>query len=329
MSKPKKRSTTDKRGKHTKKDLEEKKQRLKFEYEMRQKSKPSCDECGSNEIGSTHEGDRLVCYECGFVLDNHINISNVPTEFVLQLSNKYLHRNYFSERIKQFQGLDPRFTNIQAIQITKVNEWLCEKYSDWPRSIYSFSKKHFGQICRILDILQPKGRWKQKVEKWLQGRDIIFGQDPAHVHDAHSVAYDLRVLFDPIAHAFATKFKSSKTHNIPKLDLVILILMYNINKETLAQYGWYFMNDDIYWETDAILKDYHRIKDILEWLNENFNDLVNPKPIRRDAKVWLKKRNYKIPEIRELKNIITSDIKSSILLDANLFFDFKINLNIN
>lgn len=320
----------DKRGKHTKKDLEAKKQRLQKEFERLFSSRPSCEECSSFNTGETSEGDCLVCLDCGFVLSSHTNITKVPPSFVFPLSAKYLHRNYFSERIKQFQGTDPPFTNIQALQIVKVDSWINEKYhGQWPRSIYSFSKKHFGQICRILNHIQPKERWKQKIEKWLQGRDIIFGQDPMHTKDMATISHRLRELFDPVAFAFENKFKKDDVHNIPKLDLVSLILLYNISKSALGDYGWYFLNEDIYWETDAIIKDHEKILEILEWLNECFNNVPRTKNIRREAKTWLKKNKYKLPSLGTLKNIVLSNERSARLSGANIFFDFKINLIAN
>jgi len=296
---PSKRKKGDKRGKHTKET------RLKRQAENKRffdsiSVLPSCRECNGIDFVPTTEGDSHVCTGCGCV--GTARIIDGCTDVLLDFhgSAPYKHRNYLAERIQQARNREPRFTTSEANKISVVWSALHDRDGDtWSNDPRSFSKYRFRQLLRILNELEPDRRWKQKLEKWWQAREILYGVDDSwhQLDDYHS--FMIKILFDPFACYFALHFKKAEpgTHNIPKMDLIILVLLYNISPEALMTYGWYFLSKNIVWPTKSTEIDHQRIQEIADKVNEEFVQRSKKPDVRQQSYAWLHKNHYTVPDL--------------------------------
>jgi len=233
----------------------------------------------------------------------------------------YLHRNYFSERIKQATDTEPRFTSLEQGQIYRVFSILHEADPpSWCEPL--FSKQRFGRICRVLDLIRPHQRWKQKLERWLQAKHLIFGPDYACEMMDDMTAFQLKVMFDPIAYVFSKYFKEDAAgkHNIPKLDLVCLFLLFQLGESYVERFGWYFLNDRIAWETSACETDMDRLLRICAKCNDDPYAVPVIGCVRPESKHWVHSRKYKPTTVGELVGLATrrtsgKDMLTSLVLD--------------
>lgn len=302
----------DGRGKHTKESRKQKALELQRFFALLDVH-ISCANCGGDNFAPTQDLDSSTCTSCGLVT-NERNIEGI-TDCRLDVHSSvlYSHRNYLAERIQQARALEPPFTTSQQNKISVLWHYIYDKARDaargtengfgtnpfdWSLSERSFSKYRFRQICGLLDQLEPGRRWKQKLEKWWQARAIIYGEDRTWnvLDDYHAQA--VKILFDPIGARFdqAHRKKEPGKHNIPKLDIIILVLLYNISEETLEKYGWYFLSNNIVHPTASTLSDYDRVKTLLTDINQNFLQGKTQKGVRRESYAWLQKHKYQFPE---------------------------------
>ncbi len=290
----------DRRGKHTKASREKKRIEDKRFFDSIT-SLQCCIECNGVDFVPTDDGDTNVCTGCGLVCFNRIIEGTTDVLLDIRGSAPYRPRNYFAERLRQARGIDPKFTTSQENKINVVWSMLHDRNRNiWSGRAKSFSKYRFRQICGVLDEMEPGKRWKQKLEKWWQARTIIYGEDPSWQTIDDITSMKLKILFDPFACYFSTRFKrnSPGSHNIPKMDLIILVLLYNISEETLQNYGWYFLSKNIIWPTESTLKDYARIKEITACVNEEFMRSSKKPFVRSQSYAWFhKNRQYEIPDL--------------------------------
>lgn len=295
----------DRRGKHTKESRRLKQEEInRFLNSLANSS--LCDNCTGSNFVPTVDGDANVCTTCGMV--THARIIEGCTDILLDFydSAPYRHRNYFAERLLQARGQEPSFTATEENKINVVWSMLHDqdrvRFGNAPGT---YSKYRYKQILWTLNALEPEKGWKKKLEKWWQSREVIYGPDHTWntLDDYH--CYMLKVLFDPIGSCFDQHFreKTPGRHNIPKLNVVVLILLYNISEDALVKYGWYFLSRNIIYPTKSVLDNYERGKRIIEKVNEDFiNRLIRP-DVRKESYQWLQKHKYVVPELEYLVSL--------------------------
>ena len=295
------RKKDDRRGRHTKESRARKAQETALFYRL-SVAATTCANCNGAVFVPTSDSDTFACTSCGYVTNERVVDGACDFTMLTSGSPRYRHINYFAERIQQCRNREPRFT---ASEQNKINVVWSELHDQdgitWSGSPKSFSKHRFRQICRILNELEPGRRWKQKLERWWQARVLLYGHDSDWntLDDYHSMV--LKDLFMPIACWFDQYYKSQEApHNIPKLDLIFLVLLYNISEESVQRYGWYFLSKNIVWPTKSTLSNYHRIRDICDSVNREFADkrtLAKRHKISERAMRWCSRNRYVVPEL--------------------------------
>lgn len=306
----------DKRGKHTKASREER-NKLAAERHARTAKRDTCVHCHGTQFDHTADYASMVCTECGFVLDNTPTMPDLPASDELEAmrslhSSIYLHRNYFAERMRQWNNTEPRLTTLQKSQIYGVQSFLERTIGhEWTPGL--LSKDKFGQICRILDQIRPGQRWRQKLERWFQAKLSLCGPcDYRPDLPPDHLIYEMKVLFDAFAYTFARHFRGREDfgRNVPKLDLVCLILMYNADRKALWRYGWFFMNDRIWWESQSTLRDYERCVSIVAKCNECLLREEPRRVVRRDTYRWFQTRALIMPTLDEIRSRVPYNYNS-------------------
>ena len=320
---PSKRKKGDKRGKHTKLSRLQKQAENKRFFDSISVL-PSCRECNGIDFVPTTDGDSTACTGCGCV--GTARIIDGCTDILLDFhgSAPYKHRNYLAERLQQARNREPRFTTSEQNKIHVVWSYLHDRDRDtWSNDPRSFSKHRFRQLLRVLNDLEPEHRWKQKLERWWQAREIIYGKDGTWetLDDYHT--YMIKTLFDPFACYFALHFKKAEpgNHNIPKMDLIILVLLYNISPESLMKYGWYFLSKNIVWPTKSTYNDHQRIKVIAEKVNEEFVQRSKKPDVRQQSYAWLHKNRYQVPELDLLAYLAMESCEGKIIYNQLCLYD--------
>lgn len=320
----KKRKVDDRRGRHTKESRRLLREaREKYSTDIQQLHK--CEECGTELQGNkTSDRDREVCNGCGMVQEDVVLDKQVEGFIVFNEKSMYLHRNYFSERMSQWIGQDPPFTNSEMSAIHSVWSELHETNPYiWTNNRNSWSKSKFGEICRLLDSCKPNMNWKKKIEKWIQAENVVYGWLDLSILPDDAIIEEMKILFDPIAFVFNKYFKDKKgKHNIPKLDVICLFLLYNISEQALKQYGWYFLNEFIVWESESMIATHWRASEILQFINENWFKLPHIKFVREDSLKWLLFNTYKIPTLSKMCDIVRCSEKGQNTIE-HLYIDNK------
>lgn len=305
-----KKKKIDGRGKHTKASRAKKALELAVYYNSFGPS-PTCADCNGTVFVPTDCSDSYACTSCGRITEQRIVDGATDISGTTTRSPPYRHCNYFAERIQQNRNLEPRFTEAQENKISVVWSMLHDRDGEtWSNSSKSFSKYRFQQICGVLDRMEPGKDWKKKLERWWQARSIIYGEDHSWNSIDEETAFRLKNLFEPIACWFDIHFKKNDSgrHNIPKLDLLFLILLYNISEDALRKYGWYFIGKNNVWPTKSTLKDYARIKEITLKINHEFTSklaLAKRHRVKQDSIRWVSRNKYIVPELEYLIWIAT------------------------
>jgi hypothetical protein len=197
----------------------------------------------------------------------------------------------------------------------------------------SFSKYRFRQILHILDQLEPGRQWRKKLEKSLQARQVLFGTlaDLNTMDDWTCMM--LKILFDPIGAYYDQKFRKNEKgkKNMPKLDLLILVLLYNVSEQAVSDYGWYFLRKNTVWPTPSTLKDYDRIKQILAQANQDFLEFPKKRNVRTQSYSWLRKNRYVVPELEFLVSLARSSKEGDMCVyqfahHGDPFYDVRFTL---
>lgn len=259
----------DQRGKHTKKS--------RIEFKKRITSHKSnhlvCLDCHAPEncFVPTSDNDTLVCTRCGWISNAIIykNDRSYLDRYTFHSIKRsyYQRRNYFSERMRQFCNTEPRFTIEEENYIRSFFLVFYEEYEGDFSEDYLF-KYQFKFLFRSLNHYVPSLYFKTKLERWLQAKTIFF----PHVTVGNSkIAQHMKLMYEMVAVMFEVFFKgkqNSSIKNIPKIDIFCLLFLYNISRKTLIKYGWYFLNEDICFQTKAIKKNYAHCKEILDLSNK-------------------------------------------------------------
>ena len=322
-----KKKTLDRRGKHTKASRAA--VRATREAYYRSVTVVKCVQCSGSNFAQTDDHASMVCVGCGLVDENQrITVTGLGQRefdcFVLddKRSGPYHNRNYYAERIRQFNNTEPRFSTLEKSQIYGVQSFL-ERHVGPEWSAGLLSKDKFGQICRLLDQLRPGQRWRQKLERWHQAKIMLSGRcDYVPDLPGTEVTHKMKVIFDGFAFVFEKFFRgAAERRNVPKLDLVCLILLYNIKKSVLWRFGWFFMNPQIWWESQSVLRDYDRCVAIADKCN---SDLVKLEPsrklVRRDTMVWFRNHQLIVPSLSELRSCVPYNY------DQNTTVPYKLTL---
>jgi hypothetical protein len=319
----KQKKKNDQRGRHTKESRRRKKIKL-LQYVKECNAKDACPECCSqNEFVLTVDGGGYVCTDCGMVQSDKVMDKQVETPAFLFKKSFYLHRNYFSERMSQWIGQDPPFTSGERSAIHSCWSLLHQtnKYI-WSNNRSSWSKSKFGEICRTLNACFPDQDWKKKIEKWIQAKRVIYNELDDTLPGS-SVLNQMKILFDPVAFCYAKYFKDKDgKHNIPRLDIVCLVLLYNISKQHVIDFGWYFLNEFIVWESQSMIETHKRATRIFCFINAYWADVPHKKFVRDESFAWLRHNKYKIPSLSRLCDLIrlSEDGRNTI---THLYMDNK------
>ena len=293
----KKKARSDRRGRHTKADrIAKRKARSKHKI-LR------CRGCNYKLDLSirTEEGDALVCTNCALVDDEPIFDFEAPVLSDEVQRNVYRHRNYFAERLLQARDKEPRFTENELDILSSVYDiYRVQCPILWSEEY--FTKKHCARICRLIVKEYPKSVFRRRLERWFQFRNYICGKVgnelPLHVANA------LKILFDAYSHYFTVYVKryNLSRKNITQLDLVILVLLYNLCPDLVNEHGWYFLNNNIMNKTPSTRLDMIRIRSICDMINNNIlNCYVSS--ISPDCYGWFREGNKLIrPPLTVLVN---------------------------
>lgn len=302
---PKKR---DKRGKHTKKERIEKKKSAIVHVLL-------CKGC-DKELDctfTTEEGDAIVCRHCG-VVDNQQCFDNEAPPFdINKRSPLYMHKNYYAEKLLQSRNKEPRLTSKEIYLLSMVFDIFEAKVPLWWNEIM-YTKKHQAQICRLISKCYPKSVFTRRIERWFQYREHIVGDE--YVSLPKHLTEKLRLLFDPYC-LFFTLYVSKLPYqrkNITQLDLVTLYLLYNIDKDYLTQYGWFFLNHNIINLTPSVYNDLNMIKNIFEEINDNVLTIRHNNTISPDCLAWFRQGNkLKVPTVERILDYVYINYMSMIV----------------
>lgn len=292
----------DRRGRHTKAE------RLARTREAKKTILPyRCRGCDSEMDMSirTCEGDAVVCTNCGLVDNNICFDFEAPIYTHVPRSPLYRHRNYFAEKLLQARNKEPRLSGKELDIISIIYDIHQEECPEvWNER--NFTKRHMGQICRIIKSVYPKSPFCRRIERWYQYRVYLSGTSGCSL-DFH-IASQLRVLFDAYVHYFLVYLEetNSKRKNITQLDLVILVLLYNIDKTLLARYGWYFLNHNIVNCTPSINRDLDLIKKVCDITNARLLNEKKHYDITTLCYFWFRKKGgFKVPSLKGILNHCT------------------------
>lgn len=169
-----------------------------------------------------------------------------------------------------------------------------------------------------MNVLYPNERWKQKIEKWLQAKTVIYGGLDDPLPDQEDIRL-IKSLFDPIAFVFVKYFKNENNNNIPKIDIICLYILYNISKQKLIDYGWYFLNPFIVWESPSSIKSQNLILSILNFVNINWDNIKKDKRyVTRSSNKWLLENKFKLPSLSYIIFLVRLRVIQEMLLDISL-----------
>lgn len=294
----KKKSRIDRRGRHTKADRITKKKTI---VESNTHKCRGCDNVLDPAI-RTEEGDALVCKQCALVDDCLCFDLEVPIISNNIHSNMYRHKNYFAERLLQARDKEPRLNDKELDLFSSVYDIYRNRCPIlWSEE--NFTKKHAARICRLIVKHYPKSAFRRRLERWYQYRNYICGKVdnelPLDVADA------LKTLFDAYSHYFSIYIDQMKLcrRNITQLDLVVLVLMYNLGHRVINEHGWYFLNHNIVNKTLSPRLDMIRIKAVCRRINENILSMKPIKSIRPECYAWFRSGNrLKVPTLTTILN---------------------------
>lgn len=295
----KKSKNRDRRGRHTKAE-----RIARIRAAKKSISPYLCRGCNKelNSAIRTEEGDAIVCTNCGLVDDNVCFDYEAPVYDHVPRSPLYRHRNYFAEKLLQARNKEPRLSEKELDIISVIYDIYRDHCPDsWNEA--NFTKRHMGQICRVIKSVYPNSPFCRRIERWYQYRVYICGNSGYDLD--FYVASHLRVLFDAYVHYFLIYLEENnfERKNITQLDLVILILMYNLDKTLLAKYGWYFLNHNIVNCTPSIERDLEVIKQVCNMCNTRLLNDKKSYDITTLCYVWFRKHGPL--QVPSLKNIIT------------------------
>ena len=289
--------TKDRRGRHTKAE------RLAKLRAARRTIVPFlCRQCDSElDVNiRTVEGDAIVCTNCGLVDNNTCFDYEPPLYTAPPRSPLYRHRNYFAEKLLQSRNKEPRISDKELDILSTVFDIFRDECPEvWAEK--NFTKRHMGKICRVIKSVYPKSPFCRRIERWYQYRVYLCGAASSEM-DFFTSSH-LRVLFDSYVHYFLVYLQENGNgrKNITQLDLVVLVLLYNLDKAKLVKYGWYFMNHNIVNQTPSIERDLQIIRAVCDLTNSRILSDKKAHDITTICYVWFRKNGgLVVPSINEL-----------------------------
>lgn len=293
----------DRRGRHTKAERLEKIRAFKNSIQV-----ITCRGCHEilDESIRTVEGDAIVCTKCGLVDDNVCFDHETPIFDFIPKSSVYRHKSYFAEKIRQARNTEPRLRE-QELDILSTVYNIYNRHCPVLWSEPMFTKKHAGRICRLIKRIYPTTQFHARAERWFQYRTYLCGNGNLALPE--DIAENLRMMFDPCAYFFLyyVKAKNPPKYNITKLDLVTLVLLYNISYKALSKHGWYFLNKNILRKTDSIRKDMSELREVCKLINQNILNIKEVYMIQPECLRWFRAGNrLKVPKLSVLINMALS-----------------------
>ena len=254
----------------------------------------------------------IVCKKCAAVQPSEVFYEDA-IHSTQKSSSAYKERTYLSERLRLFANLEPRIPreDIQLIgQVySELDSRYCKAVNDEQEDQEERTKKlkRFGLdgwfisnpgdiskdfIKTLLTLIDKKLRpsikgvtksFKKKyLERWLQIKIFLCGEiyykrnvsrlPPTELLD------DMLLLACQITSIFKNKKEEARIFvdkkSVPNIDLMFLTILYNIDRDFLTEFGWYFMSqavrDGVTRKDSAIQKDYEVLKKIFEYLNSGY-----------------------------------------------------------
>jgi len=295
----KKKKGEDRRGKHTKAERLARIRAAKASI-----VNPTCKQCDNvlDPMCKTEEGDAVVCTKCGVVDNNTCFDFEPPICEYVHKSPFYKHKNYFAERLLQARNTEPRLSD-KELDILSI---VYDTYRDNCPLVWSernFTKRHCGTICRLIKKVYPHSPFNRRIERWYQYRVYMCGSSLGEL--PYQVSNQLRFLFDAYAEFFLFYLGENEIprRNITQLDLVILVLLYNLDYKHVNDFGWYFLNHNIVNMTPSVHRDRERIKEICDMINGR---ILNHRShnIKVNCYKWFREGNkLKVPSVKKLLNM--------------------------
>lgn len=273
----------------------------------------SCGAYSDEAFTQTPEYD-VVCTKCAAVQPSEVffedAINSTPKP-----SSAYKERTYLSERLRLFANLEPRIPREDVRLIGQVYSELYERYckvvdkeedpeqrtkklkrlglNGWfIAESGNISKDFIKTLLSVIDkgITKPsiKGitqSFKKKyLERWLQIKIFLCGETyyrrnvcrlpPTELLD------DMLLLACQVTSIFKHKKEEAKIfvdkRSVPNIDLMFLMILYNIDRDFLTEFGWYFLSqavrDGVTRKNSAIQKDYEVLQKIFEYLNSGYKN---------------------------------------------------------
>lgn len=289
--------TKDRRGRHTKAERLAKLRAAKATI-----THQSCQGCFSllDPAIRTEEGDAVVCVNCGVVDSTPCFDFEAPVFDGVPKLSLYHHKNYFAEKISQARDTEPRLKDRELDAMSIVYD-IYRRHCPVLWAEEMFTKRHAQRICRSIKNAYPKTQWHTRSERWFQYRNYICG----NVNNAlpEDVGNQLRILFDAYAYYFLRYLNVNKLpkRNITKLDLVILVLLYNISYKKLNDHGWYFLNKNILNKSKATMKDMKEIREVCALANKEIFTMKEVYMIQPECHKWFREnKKLKVPDIESL-----------------------------
>ena len=191
-------------------------------------------------------------------------------------------------------------------------------------------KREFKRLLQTIDHFSEKIKGKTNftkkyLERWLQFKIEINSPESYSTHVAKipdqtlmSDVFDLSNIFDKtfidnkevILSSSNSKISMKKKSSL-SLPLCILIVLYNISKDTLRHYGWYFVNENIY-------KAYHDTNEKRKKKSSLFKDFEIYKLLINFLNLSIQKHPFQ-EYFQHCKNILDKTRNNSILRIPNEF----------
>ncbi len=256
----------------------------------------------------------VVCKKCAAVQPSEVFYEDA-IHSTQKSSSAYKERTYLSERLRLFANAEPRIPREDIRLIGQVYSELESRYSkicDKEEDPEKRSEKlrrlgldggwfinHPGYISKdfiktILTLIDNKLKpsikgitksFKRKyLERWLQIKIFLCGEayykKNVNSLPAPELLDDMLLLGCQLTSVFKHKKEEAKIfvekRSVPNVDLMFLLILWNIDREYLAQYGWYFLSqavkDGAGKKDSAIQKDYEVLEKVFEYLNSEYKN---------------------------------------------------------
>lgn len=273
----------------------------------------------------------VVCRNCGAVQCDEKCIEN-SIQAAQKLSTGYKKRVYLCERLRQSGNLEPRIVREDILLIGQVYSELESSYCKVIDTIEEGEERnkalrklglegwfieHPGDITKdfvktllsAVDLLSPAVRnhsysFKKKyTERWLQIKIFFCGESYFKNYVSKLPDYELltKIFFlsNEIADVYENKRAEAKIFtekkSIPSLDLMMLLVLYNISPDDLDEFGWYYQVKAP--ESDSSRRDFETLVKILEYLNSQYKKQGSSRNSRiKTAKDYLGEGEWTVPE---------------------------------